>query len=236
MPARDVAEDYPRFPAAIPDHGVGYRRLTHPCATDLAEARPVRLACLIHAANVHSEPGSNPSKWQTSPGAKSPRQRPLPGPEGPRKTHALQAHRAEQGPETGPARHGGSPPAVWALPTRRTRPTSRPAQSLTPGPRPGRRLPSRVTHSRHNNDRWVAPSADIGFCCAVCLADNNDRPDCQRKRPDALTLPMEAPAPRPNFASPTDTMGRCKLPSGISPRPSSMGPELGDARSILTRK
>ena len=23
--------------------------------------RPVRLACLIHAANVHSEPGSNPS-------------------------------------------------------------------------------------------------------------------------------------------------------------------------------
>src|SRR6516162_4500480 len=25
--------------------------------------RPVRLACLIHAANVHSEPGSNPSKW-----------------------------------------------------------------------------------------------------------------------------------------------------------------------------
>ena len=25
--------------------------------------RSVRLACLIHAANVHSEPGSNPSKW-----------------------------------------------------------------------------------------------------------------------------------------------------------------------------
>src|ERR1019366_3739913 len=24
--------------------------------------RPVRLACLIHAANVHSEPGSNPSR------------------------------------------------------------------------------------------------------------------------------------------------------------------------------
>ena len=26
-------------------------------------SRGVRLACLIHAANVHSEPGSNPSKW-----------------------------------------------------------------------------------------------------------------------------------------------------------------------------
>ena len=36
MPALDVAGDYPQFPAAIPSHGVGYRRLTHPCATGLA--------------------------------------------------------------------------------------------------------------------------------------------------------------------------------------------------------
>ena len=57
-----VAGDYPQFPAAIPDPGVGCRRLTHPSATGPAEAGPVRLACLIHAANVHSEPGSNPSK------------------------------------------------------------------------------------------------------------------------------------------------------------------------------
>ena len=62
MPGSDVAGDYPQFPAAIPNHGVGYRRLTHPCATDSAETEPVRLACLIHAANVHSEPGSNPSQ------------------------------------------------------------------------------------------------------------------------------------------------------------------------------
>ena len=62
MPARDVAGNYPRFPAAIPAPGVGYRRLTHPCAT--GPCGPVRLACLIHVANVHSEPGSNPSKWQ----------------------------------------------------------------------------------------------------------------------------------------------------------------------------
>jgi hypothetical protein len=26
---------------------------------------PVRLACLIHVANVHSEPGSNPSRWMS---------------------------------------------------------------------------------------------------------------------------------------------------------------------------
>ena len=31
--------------------------------------RPVRLACLIHAANVHSEPGSNPSKVGVRPRA-----------------------------------------------------------------------------------------------------------------------------------------------------------------------
>ena len=36
MPAPCVAGDYPRFPAAIPNHGVGCRRLTHPCATGLA--------------------------------------------------------------------------------------------------------------------------------------------------------------------------------------------------------
>ncbi len=36
MPPLDVAGDYPQFPAAIPSHGVGYRRLTHPCATGLA--------------------------------------------------------------------------------------------------------------------------------------------------------------------------------------------------------
>ena len=36
MPPADVAGDYPQFPAAIPSRGVGYLRLTHPCATGLA--------------------------------------------------------------------------------------------------------------------------------------------------------------------------------------------------------
>ena len=38
-------------------------RVTIPFATDRRSKLPftVRLACLIHAANVHSEPGSNPS-------------------------------------------------------------------------------------------------------------------------------------------------------------------------------
>jgi hypothetical protein len=37
MPTRLVAGNYPRFPAAMPNLGVGYRRITHPCATPLAE-------------------------------------------------------------------------------------------------------------------------------------------------------------------------------------------------------
>ena len=63
MPVSGVMGDYSKFPSAVPPRGVGYRRLTHPCATP---PRGVRLACLIHAANVHSEPGSNPSKCDAS--------------------------------------------------------------------------------------------------------------------------------------------------------------------------
>ena len=59
-----VMGDYPQFPVAVPLRGVGCRRLTHPFATP---PRGVRLACLIHAANVHSEPGSNPSKSEGLP-------------------------------------------------------------------------------------------------------------------------------------------------------------------------
>ena len=36
MPLKHIAGDYPKFPSAIPNLGVGYRRLTHPCATPLA--------------------------------------------------------------------------------------------------------------------------------------------------------------------------------------------------------
>ena len=82
MPDADIAGDYPQFPAAIPNHGVGYRRLTHPCATGPIWTGPVRLACLIHAANVHSEPGSNPSQMSRSPaiGPLATARPPAPGP------------------------------------------------------------------------------------------------------------------------------------------------------------
>ncbi len=53
----------PRLSAGYPGSGGRYPRVTLP----FAAVRPpegkllARLACLIHAANVHSEPGSNPS-------------------------------------------------------------------------------------------------------------------------------------------------------------------------------
>ena len=55
----------------MPDSGVGYSRVTHPCATDpRSKLRfTVRLACLIHAASVHSEPGSNSPLQKACPAA-----------------------------------------------------------------------------------------------------------------------------------------------------------------------
>jgi hypothetical protein len=35
MPGMNITGYYPQFPAAMPNHGVGCRRLTHPYATDL---------------------------------------------------------------------------------------------------------------------------------------------------------------------------------------------------------
>jgi hypothetical protein len=54
---------YLQFPAAILDHGVRHLRFTTPFAAfHFPEGKFLaRLACLIHAANVHSEPESNPS-------------------------------------------------------------------------------------------------------------------------------------------------------------------------------
>ena len=64
MPPRYLARYYPPVRMAIPVPGVGYPYLTAPFATFPTSCPVVlvRLACLIHAANVRSEPGSNPSK------------------------------------------------------------------------------------------------------------------------------------------------------------------------------
>ena len=58
---------YPPFRVAIPDFKANYPYITHPFAAlitsffseELKPVNPARLACLIHAASVRSEPGSN---------------------------------------------------------------------------------------------------------------------------------------------------------------------------------
>ena len=78
MPPRQIAGYYPFVRKAIRDLRVGYPRITAPFATSPESKLPgfVRLACLIHAANVHSEPGSNPSRLVVSPAPKSRRSGP----------------------------------------------------------------------------------------------------------------------------------------------------------------
>ena len=52
---------YPQFPVAIPNPRVRHLPVTTPFAAVPPCGVLARLACLIHAANVHSEPESNPS-------------------------------------------------------------------------------------------------------------------------------------------------------------------------------
>ena len=71
---RDIIDYYLRFRGAIFFLKVGYPRVTHPFAAILLllvclpegwhphNSKIARHACLIHAASVHSEPGSNPPK------------------------------------------------------------------------------------------------------------------------------------------------------------------------------
>jgi hypothetical protein len=65
-PPSDLMRYYSEFPRAIPLLRVCYPRVTHPFATKLLSycysSNPVRLACLIHAASVRSEPESNSPK------------------------------------------------------------------------------------------------------------------------------------------------------------------------------
>ena len=58
---REIIGYYPQFPVAIPDPRVRHLPVTTPFAALPPCGVRARLACLIHAANVHSEPGSNPS-------------------------------------------------------------------------------------------------------------------------------------------------------------------------------
>ena len=106
--------------------------------------RPVRLACLIHAANVHSEPGSNPSKMvrRGFAGPKADFPRIGPHPERLRKEIQSQSARSRHAPKAVPSPH--------SLPARAAHPAalaaSGPRRPGVPGRRLARRPPSRVPH------------------------------------------------------------------------------------------
>ena len=60
--SEDIIRYYLQFPAAIPDQRVGTYTLLSLSPLSIYRSKLLaRLACLIHAANVHSEPESNPS-------------------------------------------------------------------------------------------------------------------------------------------------------------------------------
>ena len=193
MPDSDVAGDYPQFPAAIPNHGVGYRRLTHPSATGPIRSRPVRLACLIHAANVHSEPGSNPSKMSRSPampplatahssGSRSP----------PERVEEICWSHRHSTIAIGPATSAGSPrgPPVSCHPPPPHREGRVPVlashpDALIPVDPPGR-VSSRRSHAGF--PQGFLTRRILTFV-SLCLADECHRPNCQRIRSDPLDDP-----------------------------------------------
>ena len=61
MQPRHPMRSYPAVGPAIPQHGAGRSRVTHPFASDAqgCPQTPLRLACVKHAASVRPEPGSN---------------------------------------------------------------------------------------------------------------------------------------------------------------------------------
>jgi hypothetical protein len=184
--------------------------------------RPVRLACLIHAANVHSEPGSNPSKMSRSPGDLPPRR-------------AISRHRSPpERVEESDWSHRHSVRGVIPM-TRgdppRGRPRSRPSVSpphegrvpvlachpdiRTPVDPPGR-MSSRCTHAGSPQGFLTRRNLDylVSFC--VWLTNAIDR-IVKEAIPAAVLRPGPPPGSQPPSgiaprSRPLDAVGRCKMP------------------------
>jgi hypothetical protein len=130
---------------------------------------PVRLACLIHAANVHSEPGSNPSKMSRSPATPRSRDESSGSRSPPERVEEIcWSHRRSTiaiGPTTSPdALAGPRIPAIGPTEPRRTcAGPCEPSRRPDPGGPTGRgvlttlarRLPSRVLDATNTYLRLV---------------------------------------------------------------------------------
>ena len=142
------------FPRLYPTMGlVTFALLT---LTPLA-LRPVRLACLIHAANVHSEPGSNPSKVSLQTPSLARERKPSTFPQERLRNFSYWSHRAVcffRRP--------------LPVPRNRPRPEDRKPSGLE-ATTIGRRLPSRVhIQARSTIDRIVKESHPPADGCGRC--------------------------------------------------------------------
>ena len=109
-----------------------------------------------------------------------------------------------------------------------------------------RRLPSRV-HDATNLLRMLAERLHLEvILVSLCLADECHRPNCQRAQHRSPRPARYGSFPRGDAAmtpgvctsgaaplTPTDTIGRCRLPHGNSPRPSSESWFVSEATAIL---
>jgi hypothetical protein len=109
------------------------------------KTRPVRLACLIHAANVHSEPGSNPSQMSRAPPETAPAGAVLavsdPHPKGLRKI--LVAQRFLRSESILALTRQDAPKSALTQPCRRIRPARNMCRSLKAVPPPSFWRPTR---------------------------------------------------------------------------------------------
>ena len=219
MPNCSVMGDYPKFPSAVPLRGVGYRRLTHPCATP---PRGVRLACLIHAANVHSEPGSNPSKCGvTSEDGPA-------GPPRPRPRGSIRASTATvfASPAKGPARRDrlNLQCTRLAMPLRGGRIDNAAGdRSHFPSPAPLAGPPTRrsVTRSEPLDAAPATPRRSAADpCCrnpTGSLLTHASPPDVSRRRSAIPSVPVLATRPARPVSVPfrrSTGLSNCRGPSG----------------------
>lgn len=138
--------------------------------------RSVRLACLIHAANVHSEPGSNPSKVIADDRGLPHRHRRVLETKGRGKNWSLEQLQAvTRSPPS--LRDPPSPDA--ATPAALSGPTSDRI--------PRQNTPWSAAKQLNETDAFAEPTFPLlsqedvqprGLACLINLAD--DRPDCQR--------------------------------------------------------
>ena len=182
-------------------------------------ATPVRLACLIHAANVHSEPGSNPSQWF-----------PARSPEGSR-PKSPSSKRSEEKLWRGPLSPLPRPERQWRKSEpARLRSRVRPDVLLRiqdldprrPSGRPARRPPSGVrSRGLLRNLLLLSLSSPASHDAGLF----RDRPDCQR-----AATPPQIPLRRKRLASSL----RLPLPSGPPRRLSASRPAFVSRLSVVS--